>query len=173
MSVSPHDSTPAGSLAPSRQIALLIACLLLAYAAEGIGAIASVNAAAFYSRLAQPSWAPPPWVFGPVWTLLYTLMAVALWRVWNRPRAPVGAIILFIAQLAVNAAWSWLFFRWHLGTLAFGWIVLLLALILATLAAFWSVQRAAALLLVPYLGWVVFATALSWAIWRANPAALG
>ncbi len=159
--------------APPRPFALLLACLLLAYAAEAIGAIASLDAAAFYARLAQPVWAPPPWVFGPVWTLLYTLMAISLWRVWRAPRASKTPITLFLVQLGVNAAWSWLFFRWHLGAAAFGWIVLLLALIVATMSAFWRVNRAAALLLLPYLGWVAFATVLSFAIWRANPAVLG
>ncbi len=159
--------------APPRPLASLFACLLLVYAAEAIGAIASIDAVAFYARLAQPSWAPPSWVFGPVWTLLYTLMAVSLWRIWHAPRSSSAPIILFVVQLGVNAAWSWLFFRWHLGAVAFGGIVLLLALIGVTMTAFWRVSRAAALLLLPYLGWVAFATALCFAVWRANPAVLG
>lgn len=158
---------------PRRDGALLVASLLLAYAAEAIGAVASVDAVAFYGQLSQPAWAPPPWVFGPVWTLLYTLMAVSFWRVLRQRPRHTAAMTLFLVQLGVNALWSWLFFRWHLGAVAFGWIVLLLGLIIATLASFWRISRAAAVLLVPYLGWVAFASVLSWAIWRANPSVLG
>ncbi len=165
--------TGPGARSLQRDLALLLGSLLLAYLTEAIGAIASVDAAAFYARLVQPSWAPPPWLFGPVWTLLYSLMGIALWRVWRSSPPRTAAIGLFVAQLVVNALWSWLFFRWHLGGPAFAWIVLLLVLIGATMAAFWRIERPAALLLAPYLGWVVFATVLSWSIWRANPAALG
>lgn len=165
--------TGPGARSLQRDLALLLGSLLLAYLTEAIGAIASVDAAAFYARLVQPSWAPPPWLFGPVWTLLYSLMGIALWRVWRSSPPRTAAIGLFFAQLVVNALWSWLFFRWHLGGPAFAWIVLLLVLIGATMAAFWRIERPAALLLAPYLGWVVFATVLSWSIWRANPAALG
>ena len=172
--MSPGICQQAGSprTAP-RDVTTLLVSLLIAYSAEAIGALASIDAAAFYSRLVQPHWAPPAWVFGPVWTALYTLMGVALWRVW-RSRTRRGApIVLFLVQLGINAAWSWVFFRWHWGEFAFGWILLLLATLIATVAAFWRVSRMAALLLLPYLGWVSFAAVLSWAIWRANPAALG
>ena len=172
--MSPGDSQDAGSpRRPPRDVTLLLVSLLIAYIAEAIGALASIDAAAFYSRLVQPHWAPPAWVFGPVWTALYTLMGVALWRVW-RSRTRRGApIVLFLVQLGINSAWSWLFFRWHRGELSFAWILLLLATLIATVAAFWRVSRMAALLLLPYLGWVSFAAALSWAVWRANPGALG
>ncbi len=153
-------------------IPALIFCLVLVYSAMVIGAIASLDAPAFYDRLARPSWAPASWVFGPTWGLLYTLMAIALWRVWRSSGPRTAAFGLFVAQLAVNALWSWLFFRWHLGALAFGWIVLLLVMIVATIGLFARVDRAAAALLVPYLGWVGFATALSWSIWRLNPSVL-
>ena len=172
--MSPRASrSPPGARSLQRDLALLLESLLLAYVIEAIGAIASVHAAAFYARLVQPSWAPPAWLFGPVWTLLYSLMGIALWRVWRSSSPRAAAVGLFLAQLAVNALWSWLFFRWHLGGAAFAWIVLLLVLIGATLVAFWRIDRAAALLLAPYLGWVAFATALSWSIWQANPGALG
>ncbi len=82
-------------------------------------------------------------------------------------------MILFFVQLAVNTAWSWVFFRWHFGAASFVWIVLLLVLLVATALAFWRVDRAAAVLLMPYLAWVTFACALAWAVWRANPALLG
>jgi tryptophan-rich sensory protein len=145
---------------------------LLAYSAMAVGAIASLDAPAFYARLAQPVWAPPPWLFGPVWTLLYTLMALALWRVWRRSGPRTAAVWLFMAQLAVNALWSWLFFRWHLGGAAFAWIVLLLVMIVATIRLFVRIDRVAAALLAPYLGWVLFASMLSWSIWRMNPSVL-
>lgn len=171
--MSPGSSrNPAGARSLQRDLALLLASLLLAYITEAIGAIASVDAAAFYAQLVQPGWAPPPWLFGPVWTLLYTLMGIALWRVWRRSPPRLGAVGLFLAQLALNALWSWLFFRWHRGGPAFGSIVLLLVLIGATIAAFWRIDRVAALLLWPYIGWVAFATVLSWSIWRANPGLL-
>jgi translocator protein len=164
----PQRDRPAG-----RSVRVLLLSLLLAYAAAAIGAVASVDAATFYVRLAQPAWAPPPWIFGPVWTVLYTLMAVALWRVWRTHSTRSRPVRLFLAQLAVNAAWSWVFFRWHLGALAFWWILALLVLIAATVRAFWTVDRAAAALLLPYLAWVAFACALAGTLWRGNPAALG
>ncbi len=154
-----------------RDVILLLLCLVLAYTAEAVGAVASVHAASFYASLLQPRWAPPPWLFGPVWTSLYTLMAIALWQVVRSTQPHSVATVLFLVQLVLNALWSWLFFRWHLGGLSFGWIVLLLAMIAATLGAFWRISRIAAILLVPYLGWVAFATLLSWSLWRANLAA--
>jgi tryptophan-rich sensory protein len=149
--------------------------LLLAFAAEAIGAIASIDARAFYGSLRQPSWAPPPWVFGPVWTALYALMGIASWLVW-RERGILArrmALRLYVAQLAVNTLWSWLFFAWHLGAIAFLDILLLLVLVIATILLFLRVRRLAGALLLPYLCWVGFATALCYTIWRLNPGALG
>jgi len=96
----------------------LVAWLLAAFAAAAIGAIASVDAAAFYAQLSKPSWAPPAAAFGPVWTVLYALMGVSAWLVWRSPRPRRRALALFGAQLVANALWSWLFFAWHLGALA-------------------------------------------------------
>ena len=167
----PHPLEP--PMRTPRRVGLLLVCVLIVLAAEALGALASIQAAVFYAQLAQPVWAPPAWLFGPVWTLLYALMAIALWRVWRRRTTGSAPIVLFLVQLAVNAAWSWLFFRWHLGPASFAWIMLLLALLVMTMIAFWRVDHLAALLLLPYLAWVSFACALSWAIWRANPALLG
>lgn len=153
----------------------LLGWLALAFAVGALGAVASINAAAFYAQLQRPAWAPPASVFGPVWTTLYALMGVAAWLVWRvPPEAPGrrGALALFAAQLAVNALWSWLFFAWHRGGAAFADVLLLLALIAATIAAFRRVRPLAAALLLPYLAWVAFASALTWAVWRANPALL-
>jgi tryptophan-rich sensory protein len=146
--------------------------LAASFAAAALGALATRQAPEFYAQLVRPDWAPPGWLFGPVWMLLYTLMAIAAWRVWGR--AGFGtALYLFLAQLALNALWSWLFFAWRLGGAAFGEILLLWLLIAATVAAFFRIDRLAAALLVPYLAWVSFAAALTYAVWRANPQLLG
>ena len=134
--------------------------------------MASVDAAAFYAQLSKPSWAPPASVFGPVWTALYGLMGLAAWLVWRSPGFKGVALALFGAQLAANALWSWLFFAWHQGALAAVEILVLLALIVATVAAFWRTSGLAALLLVPYLAWVSFASVLTWSVWRSNPGLL-
>lgn len=137
-----------------------------------MGAVASVDAGSFYAQLTKPSWAPPAGVFGPVWTALYALMGVAAWLVWRSPGPRRVALGLFGAQLAANALWSWLFFAWHQGALAAVEVLVLLALIVATMAAFWPASRVAALLMVPYALWVSFASALTWAVWRSNPGLL-
>ncbi len=149
----------------------LIVWLVVSLAAGGVGALATRNAREFYASLAKPAWAPPGWLFGPVWTVLYVLMGVAAWLVWRSAGwgGASGALSLFLVQLVCNAAWSWIFFAWRSGALAFADIVLLLVLIVATMLAFARVHGLAALLLLPYLAWVVFATALTFAIWRGNP----
>ncbi len=162
-------------MSKKKQIVGLVGWLVLCFAASGIGAVASIRAAAFYGELTQPTWAPPSWVFGPMWTLLYAMMAVAAWLVWRTGgfRANRTALTLFLVQLAVNALWSWLFFAWHLGAFAFFDILLLWVLIVATLVHFWRVRAVAGALLVPYLLWVSFAGALNYAVWQLNPAILG
>ena len=147
---------------------------LLVFATAAIGALASRGAEDFYQRLQLPAWAPPASLFGPVWTVLYVLMALAAWLVWrtgaeDRKRA----LALFVVQLALNALWSWLFFGWHFGALAFADIVLLVVLIVATLIAFWRVSALAGVLLIPYLLWVGFASMLNYSVWQLNPQALG
>jgi tryptophan-rich sensory protein len=158
-----------------KQIIGLLGWLLLSFAAAAIGSIASIQAAAFYRQLAQPSWAPPSSVFGPVWSLLYALMGIAAWLVWREGgwRRQRGVVGLFVLQLAFNALWSWLFFGWHRGALGFADIVLLWLLIVATVIGFWRVRPLAGALLLPYLGWVGFATALNYAVWHLNPSTLG
>ena len=149
--------------------------LLLTLGAGGIGALGSMDAATFYEQLSRPAWAPPGSVFGPVWTALYVLMAVAAWLVW-RVRgfdAAPRTLALYIAQLIANAAWSWLFFAWQSGSAAFVEVILLWLLIVATLIAFWRVRRLAGILLLPYLAWVSFATLLTYACWQRNPQLLG
>ena len=119
----------------------LVAWLVVAFAAGALGAVASVDAAAFYAQLNKPAWAPPAGVFGPVWSVLYTFMGIAAWLVWRSPGRKKFAFGLFFAQLAANALWSWLFFAWHRGALASVEVVVLLALVLATLIAFWRINR--------------------------------
>jgi translocator protein len=124
---------------------------------------------AWYEGLEKPAFNPPGWVFGPVWTVLYILMGVAAWLVWERygDRAR-AALTLFVVQLAFNAAWSALFFGLQSPGIAFAEILILWGLIVATLLAFWRLRRPAGLLLLPYLAWVSFAAVLNFALWRLN-----
>ena len=155
----------------TRQLLGLLVWLGLCLLVAGIGAIASVNAPAFYAELNQPGWAPPAGVFGPVWTALFLMMAVSAWLVWrlNDLSLTASAQRLFITQLVFNALWSWLFFTWHQGALALLNIVVLWLLIGATLVRFWRLQKLAGLLLVPYWLWVSFAAVLNYATWQLNP----
>lgn len=156
------------------QILGLAGWLLLSLAAGAIGAIATSDARGFYAQLIRPEWAPPGWLFAPVWSTLYVLMGIAAWLVWRRSgfRSGAGALGLFLVQLAVNALWSWLFFAWHLGGLAFLEILILWALILATIVAFWRSSAVAGALMLPYLAWVAFACALTYSTWQLNPGIL-
>lgn len=149
----------------------LFGWMALAFVTAGIGAAASVSAGTFYAELARPAWAPPAWLFGPVWTILYAMMGVAVWLVWLRSGLAGGksALALFVIQLIANALWSWLFFTWRLGGLAFLEILILWCLIAATIAAFWRIRKPAAALMIPYLAWVTFASVLNFTIWRMNP----
>jgi tryptophan-rich sensory protein len=126
----------------------------------------------WYASLAKPDWTPPTWVFGPAWTILYAMMALAAWRLWRRrhtrPRESRRALALFAVQLALNLAWTPVFFGMQRPDLALAVILLLWAAIAATIVAAWRACRTAAALLVPYLAWVTFATALNMAIWRLN-----
>lgn len=163
------------ALSKQHQVVGFIAWLAICFVAAGIGAVASVQAGSFYLSLMRPPWAPPATVFGPMWTVLYTLMAIAAWLTWREGgfRHARSALGLFLAQLAANAIWSWLFFAWHLGAVAFVDILLLWALLVATLIAFWRIRPLAGLLLVPYLLWISFAAALNYTVWTLNPTVLG
>jgi tryptophan-rich sensory protein len=162
-------------LSAKRNVFGLIGWLALVVVVAAIGAAASVHAGTFYSGLVRPDWAPPPSVFGPVWAVLYVLMGLAAWIVWRKSgfRSARGALALFMAQLALNASWSWLFFAWHRGALAFADVVLLWATVLGTAVAFWRTNRLAGAMLLPYLAWVSFAAALNFSVWQLNPRALG
>lgn len=159
----------------SRQVLGLVGWLTACAMAAAIGAAATAQAGSFYTELVRPEWAPPPTVFGPVWTVLYAMMAVAAWRVWRTEGfgGARAALTLFIAQLAANALWSWLFFAWQRGALAFAEIMLLWLLVAATMVAFWKIRPVAGALLIPYLLWVSFAAALNFSLWQLNPRVLG
>ncbi|GGM19038.1 MULTISPECIES: TspO/MBR family protein [Micromonospora] len=132
-----------------------------------VGGLAASDASGEYANLNQPSWAPPSWLFGPVWTALYATIAVAGWLVWRR----VGfgpATYAWIAQLVLNAAWTPLFFGAGRYGLAFAEIVLLWLTIGVTVALFWRAFRPAALLMLPYWAWVTFAAALNFSVWQLN-----
>ncbi len=119
--------------------------------------------------------APPGWVFGPVWTVLYALMAVAAWLVWRSGGFSQNKLALgfFLVQPALNAFWSWLFFGWRFGGWAFAEILALLAALAITFVLFWRARPAAGALLIPYFLWLVFAAALNYSIWQMNPQLLG
>jgi tryptophan-rich sensory protein len=167
-------ATPEAGLSALQQALGLFGWALLTFVAAALGAWASADAGTFYAELVRPAWAPPAWLFGPVWTALYALMALSAWLVWRRRGFPgaFSALVLFIVQLAANALWSWLFFAWQRGALAFVEVLVLWALIAATIVAFQRLHALAAVLLYPYLAWTTFASALTFAVWRLNPAVL-
>jgi len=163
------------SMPRNKQFIGLVAWLVVSFITAAVGGAASIQAAPFYGQLVRPEWAPPAALFGPVWTALYALMGIAAWLVWRVGgfRAARTALTLFLAQLALNALWSWLFFGWHLGAAALADIAVLWVLIAATILSFWRISPLAGVLLVPYLLWVSFASALNYSVWQLNPQFLG
>lgn len=161
-------TTRFASASTGRQSLALIGWLALCFAAAGSAAFVSTEG--WYTALDKPSWNPPAWVFGPAWSLLYVLMAVAAWLVWREGGWKIQgrALGLFFLQWLLNALWTPLFFGMHRPGLAFAEIVCLWLAIAVTLAAFWRVRKIAGVLLVPYLAWVSFAAALNFTIWRLN-----
>ncbi len=151
------------------------ALIVAATAATAVlGGLASIDARGFYASLVQPAWSPPGSVFGPVWTVLYLMMGTAACLVVRAVGVSAArpALALFFVQLALNALWTWLFFRWRLGGAAFAEVLLLLAMVLLTARAFWKIRPLAGALLLPYAAWVAFASALTFACWRLNPGLL-
>lgn len=140
---------------------------------SAVGASASVftepNITGWYAGLVHPSFAPPNWVFAPVWTTLYVLMAVAAWRVWRIAGTKSPEMAAYVLQLIFNFAWSAIFFAAHQIGLALIELCVLAALILATMILFWRRDRLAGWLFLPYLAWTSFATALNYAFWSLNP----
>lgn len=143
----------------------LIVFLIVTGAAAATGALFMPGE--WYRTLAKPSWTPPDWLFGPAWTVLYVMIAVAGWLVWRETGLGV-VIAIWVVQLVLNAAWSWVMFGLHRIDLALIDAGLMLISIVAFMLAAWPVSQTAALLFVPYLAWVSFATALNFAILRLN-----
>ena len=152
---------------------VLVAFITISFAVAALGSLATFqNVDGWYADAAKASWNPPNWIFGPVWTVLYTLMSVAAWLVWRRRgEAPVrGPLTAYVVQLVLNAIWTPVFFGLYpaIGSPAL-WIALVIILaldvtVLVTMIRFWKVSKAAAWLLVPYWAWVLFATTLNAAL---------
>lgn len=145
-----------------------IGALVLTFGAAYVGSRFPVDE--WYTALAKPSWNPPNWLFGPVWSVLYLLMAISVWLVWKK-EGVVGAIVplsIFLLQLVLNAAWSWLFFGTHEMGIAFIEIVVLWIAILVNIILFWKINPISGILLLPYLLWVSFASVLNYTLWRLN-----
>jgi tryptophan-rich sensory protein len=158
-------------MGPKRQTVGLVVLIALCFAASGVGgAVTYPQIESWYATLAKPSWNPPNWVFGPVWSALYLSMAVAAWLVWRQggfARAMLP-LALFGVQLVLNVLWSCLFFGLQNPGLAFVGVMLLWAGIAATMVTFWQRSVVAGILFVPYLAWVTFASVLNFTIWRLN-----
>ena len=158
---------PRHSICIQRRMRRLLGWLAIAFLPAVIGY--RFPAPEYYDRLEKPGWAPPGWLFGPVWTVLYALMGIAAWLVaGNAASASRTPLVLWGAQLALNATWTPIFFGLRAPGLALGNIVLLWLALVGTVTAFFSRRPVAGVLLIPYLIWVSFATALNFAIWRRN-----
>ena len=156
----------------ARDVGKLVASLAIVYAAAAVGgAVTAPAIGTWYRSLAKPSFNPPNWVFGPAWTVLFTLMGIALFLVWRTSdsTAEVGSeLSIFGVQLVLNVLWSVLFFGLKMPLAALVDIVLLWIAIILTIRSFVRVSRVAGLMLVPYAAWVAFAAALNLAVWRLN-----
>ncbi len=150
------------------QLIGLIVCLIVSFIPGWFGA--QFTPGQWYSTIAKPSWTPPGYIFGPVWTLLYILMGIAAWLVWRQAGFAAArlALLIFIGQLILNGLWSLIFFGWHRPGWAFVDIIALWLMIVVTMIAFWRHSTAAGILFIPYLAWVSFASALNFSIWQLN-----
>ena len=151
-----------------RAILSYLGFVLVVFLAPATGAFSSPGD--WYAGLQKPSWNPPSWIFGPVWTMLYFLIATSGWLIWRQGRFAANRVVFacFLAQLILNAAWTPTFFGMHAIGPALVVIVCMWCAILATVVAAWRKHRMAALLLLPYLAWVSFAMALNFTLWRLN-----
>jgi benzodiazapine receptor len=182
MSYSTTAPTP-GLVAPPRRrldrrsIVALVLFLVLSFAVAAFGSLTTISAVdGWYAEAQKVPWSPPNWLFGPVWTVLYAAMAVAAWLVWLRRFFDyvTPALTLYVAQLFLNSVWTPIFFGGYTvvgGTalwIALAVIVLLDICVLGTILVFWPTSRAAALLMVPYLAWILYATTLNWGLAALN-----
>lgn len=164
-----ESSTPPRGLV--RDILVLAGLVAVCLAVGGIGgAVTALSVDTWYADLRKPTFNPPDWIFAPVWTTLYVLMAVAAWRVWRRAgfKDSETALLVFTCQLLLNLGWSVLFFGLREIGLALIGIVLLLVLIIVNTRLFWRIDRLAGALFVPYVAWVAFAAVLNAALWVLN-----
>lgn len=154
----------------AHDIFVFILCFIGCQAAGLLGSVASIpNIPTWYAGLRKPAFNPPNWVFAPVWTLLYSLMAISLFCVCtSETEGSRTACILFLVQLLLNTIWSFLFFKYHLLLASLLEMLLMLAVMLAFTVAAWPLSRLAALCFLPYIAWVCFAALLNAAIWRLN-----
>jgi len=156
----------------SRDVGFGILAIIAVAATSVVGQVATYpNLTPWYAGLVKPSFNPPNWVFGPVWTTLYLMMAFALWRILRLPEASAErrrALGLLFVQLALNAAWSWMFFAANSPLLGLINIIPQILVIVATIVAFYRIDRMAGWCLVPLAAWVSFATILNFAIWKLN-----
>ena len=160
-------------MANFRQILKLIAAIALCFVVSGLGLVFTTQDSItnWYGKLAKPFFTPPDWLFGPVWTILYLLMAISFFLIWNKGIKHTGvkqAVTWFLIQLILNAVWTPIFFRFHLIFAALIEILLLWIAILFTFYAFKRVSLYAAVLLIPYIIWVGFAVVLNGSIWYLN-----
>ncbi|MBT5338660.1 tryptophan-rich sensory protein [Candidatus Falkowbacteria bacterium] len=150
----------------ARLFLMIVVCQL----AGLIGSVFTTsNITSWYQNLTRPSFAPPNWVFAPVWTILFVLMAIALFIAWENKfkKAKLG-LLFFVAQLVLNVFWSFLFFGLHNPWFALIEIIALLIFIILTTINFWRTNLWAGILMLPYIAWVGFATILNFAYWRLN-----
>lgn len=161
-------------MSTTRKIIGLVISLTIVTIVAALGGMASIQAGPTYMELVRPTWAPPASLFGPVWSALYLMIGVASWRVWRDRgfQQTKSAMILYAVQLVLNTLWTWIFFAWRQGTWAIIEIIVLWLMIVFTIIAFRRHDRIAAWLLVPYLCWVSFASALTYALWWFNPTIL-
>lgn len=156
-----------------KSVLRLVACLVLCYAIAALGAWSTIpNIPTWYAGLAKPSWTPPNWLFPIVWNTLYGMIAVALWLLWDRtPAVPrrERALGLLLVQLIFNALWSPVFFAAHYVWTALAIILVMIVLLLLVIRHAWPVSRWAALLLLPYLVWITYASTLNAGIGIMNP----
>jgi translocator protein len=151
----------------------LVICIVVCLAVGGIGTIFTMGSIpTWYAGLAKVSWTPPNWVFAPIWTVLYLLMATAAWLLWRHGTARADirfALITFLVQLILNFAWTPVFFGWHGVLSGLIIIVALWIVILITILRFWKISRLAGSLLIPYLCWITVATSLNAGVLVLNP----
>jgi translocator protein len=160
---------------PAFSVGVLLGLFLVCYGVAALGAVFSASEIpTWYAALAKPAFNPPNWIFAPVWTTLYGLMAIAAWLVWRTPKLGLtsgfrrAGLIWFVVQLGLNAAWTPLFFHFHRLLAALFVILCLWIAILITLFFFWKAERFAGAIMLPYIAWVSFAAALNYQIYRLN-----